>query len=62
MTLVLEGEFFESDLRYGPGDFLEAGDEIEHALLVGPDRPCVCLVASEGVPRGLPGLLMRLIG
>lgn len=61
MTQVLEGEFFDGGMRYSPGDFLEAGEEIEHALQVGPGGPCVCLIASESVPRGLPGLLMRLI-
>jgi putative transcriptional regulator len=62
MTQVLEGAFFDSGTRYGAGDFLEAGQDVEHSLLVGPHMPCVCLVASEGVPRGLSGLLMRLIG
>jgi putative transcriptional regulator len=62
MTQVLQGEFFDAGTRYGPGDFLEAGEETEHALLVGPDGPCVCLIASDGVPRGLAGFLMRLIG
>ncbi|HVZ28629.1 MAG TPA: cupin domain-containing protein [Rhizomicrobium sp.] len=61
MTQVLQGEFFDAATRYGAGDFLEAGEEVEHALHVGPDAPCVCLIASEGVPRGLPGLLMRLV-
>jgi putative transcriptional regulator len=61
MTQVLEGEFSDGGLRYGAGDFLEAGDEVEHSLLVGADAPCVCMIASVGVPKGIPGLLMRLI-
>jgi putative transcriptional regulator len=61
MTQVLEGEFFDGGTRYGAGDFLEAGDEVEHSLRVGADRECICVIASEGVPSGLPGLVMRLI-
>ena len=60
MTQVLEGEFFDGDVRYGPGDFLEAGDDVEHSLVVGADVACVCAIACEGVPKGLSGLLMRL--
>jgi putative transcriptional regulator len=61
MTQVLEGEFFDGGVRYGPGDFLEAGDEVEHSLRVGTDAPCVCMIASEGVPDGIAGLLVRLM-
>jgi putative transcriptional regulator len=61
MTQVLEGEFFDGGTRYGPGDFLEADDEVEHTLRVGANAMCVCVIASQGVPKGLPGLLMRLI-
>jgi putative transcriptional regulator len=61
MTQVLKGVFFDSATRYGPGDFLEADEEVEHSLRVGPEEACICLVASEGVPRGLSGLLMRLM-
>jgi putative transcriptional regulator len=61
MTQVLEGEFFDGGTQYCAGDFLEAGDEVEHSLRVGADRECVCVIASEGVPSGLPGFVMRLI-
>ena len=43
------------------GDFLEAGSDIEHSLMVGANEECVCVIASRGVPRGLPGILMRLL-
>lgn len=61
MTQVLTGEFFDGGTRYGPGDFLEAGSDVEHSLMVGANEECVCLIASRGVPRGLPGILMRLL-
>jgi putative transcriptional regulator len=58
-TQVLQGEFFDGDVRYGPGDFLEADGEHEHRPIVGNHQECICSIASEGVPRGLVGLLMR---
>ena len=61
MTQVLTGEFHDGGTRYGAGDFLEADDDIEHSLMVGANEECICVIASQGVPRGLPGLLMRLI-
>jgi putative transcriptional regulator len=61
MTQVLEGEFFDGGVCYGPGDFLEASDDVEHSLLVGRNAACVCLIASQGVPKGIAGLLMRLM-
>jgi putative transcriptional regulator len=61
MTQVLTGEFHDGGTRYGAGDFLEAGDDIEHSLMVGANEECICVIASQGVPRGLPGLLMRLL-
>ena len=61
MTQVLTGEFHDGGTRYGAGDFLEAGDDVEHSLMVGANEECICIIASQGVPRGLPGLLMRLL-
>jgi putative transcriptional regulator len=61
MTQVLTGEFHDGGTRYGAGDFLEANDEVEHSLMVGANEECICVIASQGVPRGLPGLLMRLL-
>ena len=59
MTQVLEGEFFDDGVHFGRGDFLEADGGHEHRPIVGIDGDCVCVIASEGVPRGLVGLLMR---
>ena len=61
MTQVLTGEFFDDGSRYGPGDFLEASSDVEHSQVVGANEECVCIIASHGVPLGLPGLLMRLL-
>jgi putative transcriptional regulator len=61
MTQVLTGEFYDGGTRYGAGDFLEASSDVEHSLMVGANEECVCVIASQGVPLGLPGLLMRLL-
>lgn len=60
LTQVLRGEFFDGNKRYGTGDFLEADGSHEHHPLVGSSQDCVCAIASEGIPRGLVGLLMRV--
>jgi putative transcriptional regulator len=61
LTQVLQGEFFDGDVRYGPGDFLEAEGRHEHRPVVGANQECVCVIASQGVPRGFVGLVMRAI-
>lgn len=49
LICVLEGSFTDR-LTYAAGDFVEGGDE-DHVLTVGPDRACVCLIATEGPTR-----------
>ena len=47
-TCVFQGAF-EHDLgRYGPGDFDEADETMEHKPAVEDGVPCVCLVALQG--------------
>lgn len=60
LTQVLQGEFFDGNVRYGTGDCLEADGGHEHHPLVGSGQECICAIASEGIPRGLVGLLMRV--
>jgi putative transcriptional regulator len=40
--VILNGEAFHS------GDFIETAAAVEHAMVVGPDEPCACLVAAKG--------------
>ena len=47
-TCVLQGAFRHQLGRYGPGDFDEADDEIEHRVVVEEGLECVCLVALQG--------------
>jgi putative transcriptional regulator len=50
-TLILKGWLFDDRGAYGPGDFDEADDEIDHQPIVGPDVECICLAALDGDTR-----------
>jgi putative transcriptional regulator len=50
-TLILEGWLLDDRGSYGPGDFDEAGAEIDHQPVVGPEMECVCLAALDGDTR-----------
>jgi putative transcriptional regulator len=47
-TCVLEGAFEHQFGRYGPGDFDEADETMEHKPTVCDGDPCICIVALEG--------------
>jgi putative transcriptional regulator len=59
-TCVLQGAFRHQLGRYGPGDFDEADDEIEHRVIVEEGKECVCLVALQGQIK-FKSLLGRMI-
>ena len=60
-TCVLEGAFRHELGRYGPGDFDDADDSVDHTPFVEPDATCVCLVALQGKLelRGWIGKLLQ---
>ncbi|WP_027058686.1 ChrR family anti-sigma-E factor [Mesorhizobium loti] len=47
-TCVLEGAFEHQFGRYGPGDFDEADETMEHKPTVCEGDPCICIVALQG--------------
>ncbi|MFM1816210.1 MAG: hypothetical protein RLZ98_2905 [Pseudomonadota bacterium] len=47
-TCVLQGAFTHQLGRYGPGDFDEADDSVEHSPSVDRGGDCICLVALNG--------------
>jgi putative transcriptional regulator len=47
-TCVFEGAFRHDIGRYGPGDFDEADETVEHNPIVEAGVPCICLVALQG--------------
>jgi putative transcriptional regulator len=59
-TCVLQGAFRHQLGRYGPGDFDEADETVEHDPLVEQGAECVCLVAMQGNIR-FKGWIGRLI-
>jgi len=59
-TLILKGRLFDERGAYGPGDFDEAGADVDHQPVVGPDIECVCLAALDGDTR-LHSRLGRLL-
>jgi putative transcriptional regulator len=60
LTLVLSGAFTHAGGHYGPGDFDEADDTVEHQPIVATGEDCVCLVAMEGSLQ-LLGFVGRLL-
>ncbi|TPM95000.1 ChrR family anti-sigma-E factor [Mesorhizobium sp. B2-1-3A] len=47
-TCVLEGAFEHQFGRYGPGDFDEADETLEHKPTICQGATCVCIVALQG--------------
>jgi putative transcriptional regulator len=47
-TCVLEGTFHDELGRYGPGDFEQADDAVEHSPVAEDGSNCVCLIALNG--------------
>ena len=58
---VLTGAFTHDGGRFGPGDFDEADESVEHRPVVTPDQACICLIALEGRVRmsGVVGALLN---
>jgi putative transcriptional regulator len=59
-TCVFEGAFRHDLGRYGPGDFDEADESVEHNPVVEEGVACICLVALQG-SIALQGWIGRLL-
>lgn len=59
LTLVLAGGFHDGPTGYGRGDLQESDETVEHAPVVDPGGPCICLTATDA-PLRFHGLLPRL--
>jgi len=59
-TCVFDGAFQHDFGRYGPGDFDEADETMEHNPVVEDGVPCICLVALKGSIE-LQGWMGRLL-
>jgi putative transcriptional regulator len=61
LTQVLYGGFSDGRGHYGPGDLVEADDEVrDHEPHVAAEGDCLCLAALEA-PLRLNSLLGRLL-
>jgi putative transcriptional regulator len=60
MTNVLIGSFSHDGKSFGPGDFDLGDTENSHEIEIGPEGPCISLVAMQGELK-LRGFLGRLI-
>ena len=63
LTTVIYGAFRDETGIYGPGDFAEADDGLDHRPAVEGDHACLCLISAEGGVRagGLGRLLQPLL-
>ena len=59
-TQVLTGAFAHEFGRYGPGDFDDADETLEHRPIVERGGECICIVAMKGQLQ-LQGLFGRLM-
>lgn len=61
MVCILKGAFVDRGLVYGPGDFVESDEEIDHRPTITGEGECVCLVAADHalVPRDWVGRLFQ---
>jgi putative transcriptional regulator len=59
-TVVLKGAFKDGGTRFGPGDFVEMDQEVEHALRVTDEGECICIIVSEK-PMRVNTLMGRII-
>lgn len=61
LTCVLQGSFSHDGERYGTGDFDTGDGEADHAIAIGSECECLCLVALRGKLefRGLAGRLVQ---
>jgi putative transcriptional regulator len=59
-TSVLYGRFSDESGTFGPGDFAQTDENVEHAPAVTSDSECLCLISADA-PMQLLGLPARLI-
>ena len=59
-TCVIQGAYRDDQRRYGPGDFDEVDENIEHYQVVEEGETCIAIVAMQGGIR-LQGWIGRLL-
>ncbi len=60
LTLVLRGAFSDGDDTFGPGDFEETDETINHQPIALPGEDCICLAVTDA-PLKFKSRLVKLI-
>lgn len=60
LTLVLKGSFSDANGRFGPGDFEETDETIDHQPVADPGEDCICLAVTDA-PLKFKSRLVRMI-
>ena len=60
LTLVLSGAFRDGENVFGPGDFEETDETVNHQPIAEPGEDCVCLAVTDA-PLKFRSRLVRLI-
>lgn len=60
LTLVLRGAFRDSDGVFGPGDFEETDETVNHQPIAEPGEDCICLAVTDA-PLRFKSRLVRMI-
>ncbi len=60
LTLVLRGAFGDGDDTFGPGDFEETDETVNHQPIALPGVDCICLAVTDA-PLKFKSRLVRLI-
>lgn len=60
LTLVLKGSFSDANGRFGPGDFEETDETVDHQPIADPGEDCICLAVTDA-PLKFKSRIVRII-
>lgn len=60
LTLVLKGSFSDISGRFGPGDFEETDESVDHQPIADPGEDCICLAVTDA-PLKFKSRIVRMI-
>lgn len=60
LTLVLKGSFSDASGRFGPGDFEETDESVDHQPIADAGEDCICLAVTDA-PLKFKSRIVRII-
>lgn len=60
LTLVLAGSFSDEQGRFARGDLEEAGEDLQHQPVAGPEEDCICLAVTDA-PLRFSSRFLRIV-